>query len=376
MIIKFSLAKMKNKRKPNNERKGLPVLLHVIGWIILFILPQFLLTGGTFPNIRTIEIIIFNTFVFGVIFYLNYLWLVPRFLLRKRGLIYFPAVIVLLIFMQTGNNKAFISFFPPPDADRTEMQKEYHSENRQRRKFPRRMAVYNFYINAVLVSSFAVGLRYAERSRIREREMKELEKEKLNSELAMLKNQISPHFFFNTLNNIYSLIEINKADAQTSVLNLSKMMRYLLYESEHGNARLSREIQFMTNYIDLMKLRLSSRVNLRVDFPQKYDDMDVPPLLFITFIENAFKHSASFKGSPFIEISLAVEGSVITFMTRNSINNPSSAGAPEVDSGIGLENVKKRLSLIFDNNYDLDISNKDSVYSVTLKIDTSKAIPV
>lgn len=366
---------MKNNRNHITDRKGLPVLLHVIGWIILFILPQFLLVGDSIRDTRTTLIIFFNTLVYGIIFYVNYLWLIPKLLHKRRGLFYFPAAVVFMLLMQISSVGLFKTLFPPSDAakkDYTEIEKN----ERRHGKFPApgRMMVYNFYITSVLVSGFALGLRYAEESRNREKEMKDLEKEKLNSELTMLKNQISPHFFFNTLNNIYSLIEINAADAQASVLNLSKMMRYLLYESEHGNAKLSREIEFMTNFIDLMKLRLSSRVSLSVNFPEKYDDVDVPPLLFITFIENAFKHSASFQGNPFIEISLASEGSIIIFKTRNNINAGSSGAAPQVESGIGLDNVRKRLSLIFHDSYNLQIDEKDSVYSVTLKIDTSKAI--
>ena len=135
---------------------------------------------------------------------------------------------------------------------------------------------------------------------------KETEKEKLNSELAFLKNQISPHFFFNTLNNIYSLISINAEDSQKAVLKLSKLMRYLLYESEQGNTKLSNEIDFMNNYIDLMKLRMNDKVDLTVSFPKKYEDKNIPPLLFIPFIENAFKHGISYREKSFIDINMMV----------------------------------------------------------------------
>ena len=146
-----------------------------------------------------------------------------------------------------------------------------------------------------------------------EKRQKELEKEKLNSELAFLKNQISPHFFFNTLNNIYSLIGINGPTAQESVLKLSKLMRYLLYESEHGETMISHEIDFMNNYIDLMKLRLSSRVELKVDFPKEFSDFPIPPLLFVPFIENAFKHGISARDRSFIHITLKINNNQISF---------------------------------------------------------------
>jgi two-component system, LytTR family, sensor kinase len=221
------------------------------------------------------------------------------------------------------------------------------------------MALYNFFITSFLVSGFAVGIRYAESAVRKEEEIKELEKEKLNSELALLKNQVSPHFFFNTLNNIYSLIEINGKDAQEAVLSLSKMMRYMLYESEQGNTRLSREIEFMKGYIDLMKLRLSDRVRLTVSFPEDYADQDVPPLLFIPFIENAFKHGVSAAGSSFIDIALGVEDGMITFIAANSISGRDPDG-PQVASGIGLDNVRKRLALLYPGRHDLRIDRQES----------------
>ena len=124
----------------------------------------------------------------------------------------------------------------------------------------------------------------------------------LNTELAFLKNQINPHFFFNTLNNIYSLVQINVGDGQKAILQLSKLMRYLLYDTDKGEQPLSREIEFMTTYIDLMKLRLSEKVSVTVVFPENFDNVLIPPLLFLPFIENAFKHGISYRKSSFIHI--------------------------------------------------------------------------
>jgi LytS/YehU family sensor histidine kinase len=251
------------------------------------------------------------------------------------------------------------------------MRETEHRGDDQRRGRPSwsRMAAYNYFITAFLVTGFAVGLRSVEQSMRKEREIKELEKEKLNSELALLKNQVSPHFFFNTLNNIYSLIEINKNDAQAAVLSLSKMMRYMLYESEQGNTKLSRELEFMKVYIDLMKLRINDKVKLTVEFPEEYDDIDIPPLLFIPFIENAFKHGVSYQKDSFIRISLSREGDIIHFTTANSVSAGNN-GAPQADSGIGLENVQKRLALLYPGRHELKITDDGSVYSVELDINT------
>lgn len=196
---------------------------------------------------------------------------------------------------------------------------------------------------------------------------KELEKEKLNSELAFLKNQISPHFFFNTLNNIYSLISINAVDSQNAVLKLSKLMRYLLYESEHGNTLLSNEIDFMNNYIDLMKLRMSDKISLSVSFPEKYEDINIPPLLFIPFIENAFKHGISYREKSFIDISMLAVKDSITFKCANSLVK-SREDTESSHSGIGLENVNKRLSLLFPKKHELKVNRSDTVFEVLLYI--------
>ena len=172
---------------------------------------------------------------------------------------------------------------------------------------------------SIFLVFFSVGMRVLERHSQTEKLQKELEKEKLNSELAFLKNQISPHFFFNTLNNIYSLISINAEDSQKAVLRLSKLMRYLLYDSEHGNTKLSNEIDFMNNYIDLMKLRMSNKISLTVSFPEKYEDINIPPLIFIPFIENAFKHGISYREKSFIDISMTAEKESVRFKCTNSL---------------------------------------------------------
>lgn len=229
------------------------------------------------------------------------------------------------------------------------------------------MHLFNYAFNSLFLVFFSMGLRVLERHSQTEKLQKELEKEKLNSELAFLKNQISPHFFFNTLNNIYSLISINAEDSQKAVLTLSKLMRYLLYESEQGNTRLSNEINFMNNYIDLMKLRMSEKISLTISFPEKYDDINIPPLLFIPFIENAFKHGISYREKSFIDISILAVNDSINFRCANSLIK-SREEAESTHSGIGLENVSKRLNLLFPGKYELKINKSDTSFEVVLKI--------
>jgi two-component system, LytTR family, sensor kinase len=234
---------------------------------------------------------------------------------------------------------------------------------------PLRMRIYGFLLATILVSGFSIGLKASGRLIQNEKEKKELEKEKLNSELAFLKNQINPHFFFNTLNNIYSLIQINKENAQDAVLKLSKLMRYILYESEKGNTMLSSEIDFMHNYLDLMRLRITEKVDLQISFPENYPDCAIQPLLFVSFIENAFKHGVSNREHSFIHITLAIADNNLTFSCINSIS--STVSANDSNSGIGLENVKKRLNLLYPNKHKINIFHSANSYNIELKITTS-----
>jgi LytS/YehU family sensor histidine kinase len=141
----------------------------------------------------------------------------------------------------------------------------------------------------------------------------------------------------------------------------------MLYESEQGDTKLSRELDFMKVYIDLMKLRISDKVKLTVDFPENFDDINIPPLLFVPFIENAFKHGVSYQKSSFIQIELSLEGNIIRFKTANSYST-GNGSRNEADSGIGLENVRKRLALLYPGKHELKISEEGSVYSVELVI--------
>jgi LytS/YehU family sensor histidine kinase len=150
-------------------------------------------------------------------------------------------------------------------------------------------------------------------------------------------------------------------------MKLSKMMRYLLYDSEEGDTKLSNEIDLMTNYIELMRLRIEENYNLKVKFPDEYKDFRIPPLLFIPFIENAFKHGVSFRENSFIDIFLATSDNTIIFRCLNSISGSVAETGLE-SSGIGLNNVRKRLDLLFPGKYDLHLIKTENDFEVLLKI--------
>jgi hypothetical protein len=351
-------------------------LLHVAFWAIILGLPFYFFYRLDIP-VEFAWVYYINIIINGIIFYSNYLVLIPRFFFNNRKLKYYAFALLLTGFLfvvaMISSNFVFDKFRgDSPELfhrDRTERSDEPLPATGKRRFFrlpfgP--MSVYNFTFNAFVFTVFAIGLRLLERHALIEKRQKELEKEKLNSELAFLKNQISPHFFFNTLNNIYSLIGINTADSQEAVLKLSKMMRYLLYDSEQGETKLNNEIDFMINYIDLMRLRISDKVKLNVSFPEQYENVSIPPLLFISVIENAFKHGVSYREKSFIDIVMEVSKEMIVFRCSNSLITKLDS---DVDNryGIGLENLRKRLSLIFPGRHELLIS-EDNAFKVVVKI--------
>jgi two-component system, LytTR family, sensor kinase len=357
--------------------KKIKIFLHLLAWIILIGLPLYFIKRWQVGN-DFIWLYYINTIISGFIFYANYLVLVPKFFFKSRKHSYYLSVIFLLAFLYFVSDRSneLVFKYVPGRNNIEEINKQHDNSNLQGPPKPdvlfahppfRDIHLFNYAFTSLFLIFFSMGLRVLERHSQTEKLQKELEKEKLNSELALLKNQISPHFFFNTLNNIYSLIGINVEDSQKAVLKLSKLMRYLLYESEQGNTYLSNEIDFMKNYIDLMKLRISDKISFNIIFPVKYEDFKIPPLLFIPFIENAFKHGISYREKSFIDISMKVVQNTIIFRCANSLVKTSETDENK-NNGIGLENVSKRLNLLFPGKHELKINRSDMVYEVLLNV--------
>ena len=223
----------------------------------------------------------------------------------------------------------------------------------------------------VLVLMFAanLGIKNYIRTRSDHKRLLALEKENLEQQLEYLKYQINPHFFMNTLNNIHALVDIDPEKAKDTILELSKMMRFVLYEGDKKGVPLSREFDFIRNYITLMKLRYTDKVSIVIDLPAEVPDKQIPPLMLITFIENAFKHGISYQHESFIDVRVTLSdpsasASRLSFTCRNS-----KADKPnEEKGGVGLKNVKQRLNLLYDNNYTLNIKDETAVYNVELTI--------
>lgn len=224
-------------------------------------------------------------------------------------------------------------------------------------------------LSPIVIAIFMIGLNIGIKSVIQsirgEQRLKEMEKEHLQTELDYLKYQINPHFFMNTLNNIHALVDIDPEKAKGTVLELSKMMRYVLYESNKRTVSLWDEIDFLQHYIELMKLRYTNRLELIISIhKEELPPAQVPPLLLITFVENAFKHGVSYQEHSFIHVTMDVCEGKLRYLVVNS-SHQAPEGEPH---GIGLENVRKRLQLIYEQQYTLDIQQRANEYQVLLLI--------
>ena len=219
----------------------------------------------------------------------------------------------------------------------------------------------------ILMLGANLGIKSYFRSRDDRKRLAELERQNLEQQLEYLRYQISPHFFMNTLNNIHALVDIDPEKAKDTILELSKMMRFVLYEGNKQGVPLSRELEFIRHYIALMQLRYTDKVRIDVSLPVDVPDRQIPPLMLITFIENAFKHGVSYQHASFVEVKVSVEGDELHFECRNS-----KAGVPnEEKGGVGLANVRKRLNLLYGKDYTLSIHDVADVYSVELNIPLS-----
>ncbi len=216
----------------------------------------------------------------------------------------------------------------------------------------------------VLLLGMNLGVKFYFKSEKDSEKLSLLEKQNLEQNLKYLKYQVNPHFFMNTLNNIHALVDIDPERAKTSIVELSKMMRYILYEGNNKLIPLPREVQFLRNYVMLMRLRYPKKVDITMEAPEAVPDKMLPPLLFIIFVENSFKHGISYRNASFVHISIKVDGDFVEFSCRNSKN---SQGDDE-HGGVGLANVKKRLELLFAENYTLDINDGETEYDVFLRI--------
>ncbi|WP_180327367.1 sensor histidine kinase [Labilibaculum manganireducens] len=246
--------------------------------------------------------------------------------------------------------------FRKPPNDRKPLFEGYKSFN---------YIIFENMIISFLVIGFNNAIKIGIQRHLEELQHEEKEKIYLKTELSFLRQQISPHFFMNTLNNIHALIEIDQIQAQKSIIKLSKLMRYLLNESQQGTATIREEFEFMTSYIDLMRIRYSDKVKINIDLDVKEDYIKIPSLLFISLVENAFKYGVSYSQESYIFIDAKQDQHWLIFEIKNSV---SPLSKKEKGIGVGLVNLQKQLDILFDGIQSLNITESENEYYVRLTI--------
>lgn len=339
--------------------KNKRVLLHFIIWSALVIL----LTIQLFIDNREIRVDFYYRILLNIFFfYINYILLVPIFLLKKRKVLYFISVLGILYISYFVHTSILSPLDFGPDFKRLqELQELRGLKGRIGNRGIRSMPVV-FVLMTVIVST---AIRMYEEWNKNERNKKEIEAQKNLSTLEALKNQVNPHFLFNSLNSIYSLTSKKSNDAPEAVIILSELLRYMLYQTNDEFVLLKLEITYIENYIKLQRLRIAKNENVKINIRGNVSTQKIRPLLFISFIENAFKYGTDFKGSTEVKIDIGIMDEELQFSCVNLIGNRTK---DEKSSGIGMQNTRERLQLLYPEKHWLNIKEKDNRFIVDLKL--------
>lgn len=363
-----------NRQSPN----FFELLFISIFWILLLISPLlFQWINKSTVNWSAILNVWIDYVPLFVIFSINRGVLIPKFLFKSRASLYLISVAILIGITVMGSitiRKELTSQREVPKHERALLKfPESRKTQRQRQGLDRseepQKATTPPYINLILLSillvGFDTGMKLSVRWAKTLQQKAEIERENVKNELAFLRNQINPHFLMNTLNNIHSLIDFDREEAKKSIAKLSVLMRHLLYESDERPIILAKEINFIESYVELMRLRFSEDVEISLKLPTTIPDISIPPLLFTNIIENAFKYGISCEEESFVRISLYIHESELEFRVLNSLHKKQDTVE---SSGIGIENTKKRLNLIYKDNYLFSYTEENNIFSSTIKI--------
>lgn len=304
-----------------------------------------------------------------IAFYVNSLVLVPKFVLKSRTGLYFLIVtcIVAIILLLNIYTDEWLNIHQLMDA-------AFHKKGppKHRGGGGGRDHYWDFALLAMsaLVLGISTSITAIQKWQKDKQLHQEMEQARVSSELSFLKAQINPHFFFNTLNNIYALTHVDAEVSRKAIHQLSRMMRYVLYDTQNATTMLSQEIAFIKDYISLMELRLTDVVKIDFSAPAALRDMAIAPMIFLPFIENAFKHGVSATQPSYINITVTQKDSVIELNVVNTIIKEQNTNLEE-GNGIGLNNTKRRLDLLYPGKHTLLIneSTVENAYLVHLTLD-------
>ncbi|NTW24434.1 MAG: histidine kinase [Lentimicrobium sp.] len=342
-------------------------LLYFSIWAFVFSVPYFSERSSGQINWNEVTNNWMRVFGYLVIFLANVYILVPRLLLKKRYRNYFVSVSALVILVIAVNLIVPSGKAPLPGSPSGDLNGLMPPGPEVRMQKPPIMAFADNLIICILLVGAGTTIKLMSKWLSEEKLRKDAEKEQLKTNLALLRHQVSPHFFMNTLNNIHSLIEMDTAKAQDAVERLSTLMRYLLYDSAQSTIELRKEIEFIYSFISLMQLRHSEEVEVTVLIPDQIPDIKIPPMLFVSLLENAFKHGVSYPNKSYIYFELQIHENTLGCIIKNSKHKTFASRYDEYP-GIGLENIKKSLNLLYETEYRLDISDTENEFEVNLTI--------
>jgi two-component system, LytTR family, sensor kinase len=354
--------------KISNSR-FLSIVMQVLAWLAFgFSFLLYTPSEIVIPYQLWIKELLF-TGMLAAAYYFNSSWLIPHFLLKGKGAYYFIsvlAIIVIILFFSSladrelnlhrAMEEAFHHAGPPK-----------HHEGGGGHGGPF-LDIFTAAL-VVVILGVSTSVTTIQRWQTDKQHHQQLREEKTASELAFLKAQINPHFFFNTLNSIYALTYEDADTSRKAIHQLSRMMRYLLYDTKQEFTLLKNEISFLKDYVELMKLRLTDMVVVDFNYPTSMPNVQVAPMLFLPYIENAFKHGTSVNERSEILISISQDNNRLMLHVKNDVIQNKSV-APEEYGGIGLENTRRRLDLLYPGNYQLLFSEStvNKEYNVYLSI--------
>ena len=339
--------------------KRLKIFLHIVFWAFMFLSPMQYMRGTGMPMLQYLMNCM-PSLLLMVVFYANYKWLTYRYFVegkhRYYTIINFIMIVSFAVFLHYWMDFTRELFQPIGRGSRTpDALDDFMS-------FVRDCANFCIFATAATCIALAQQWYWADKA------LRNAEAARVAAELGNLRSQINPHFLLNTLNNIYALTAIDHTRAQNAIQQLSKMLRHMLYDNQEQLVSLADEVQFIENYINLMKIRLPQTVDVKFEKDLENPNTKVSPLLFISLVENAFKHGISSTEPSFIHMSMTQKGNSLCVIIENS-NFPKSE-KDRSGHGIGLQQVQRRLDLAYYQQYEwkIGVSDDGTVYSSTIKI--------
>lgn len=331
-----------------------PVVLHVLFWSLVFIL---MMAAGPGNDTSTLEIIrkLINLSFYILVVYINLNYLIPKYLSQKNFMTY--CLLLLAMVAVFTPIKVLLLYITYDEVD------------------PREFLIMNqqyIFLLLFLIAGGSTVIKIISDWQKHQRDRKDLETQRMQSEIKFLKSQINPHFLFNTLNSLYALTLKKSDKAPEIVIKLSEMMRYMLYECNERRVPLYKEVNYIRNYLDLEELRQSGQADIQFKVEGQVNDQMIAPLIFIPFLENSFKHGLNHQlDAGYVHVILKVLGNKLLLRILNSKPSQAPVPAEKPSGGIGLANVERRLNLLYPNQYKLDIRDSEREHIVELSLDLS-----